>query len=420
MQGRACYSSAQTIPRARPSKWTRPPQSDRADILITRTVAMGDAAEALLVAAAVRDLTVALSLPPGGVKIPRPLVEPLAEYVVTTLKLESVDEFISMGPESAVSCVSSLEDEYPAPYLVALRSWMIASPTAAKSVAASRPRMSRVGFKTMEKVAVDSEDSDGDESVMSSRVAVSRAERDAIKDSKRLGMTPQRITALNTSCYGGLMVGEDEVEGVPYGSDPQTLEFCRKKLKDVVTLPKLLQAKDAAGAKLHLLELTRQYSQEEDCSPEVFCIQGFSTTTEDLFQGDDVGYCKYVQMYMRRFKGRAFPQEHDLFLALKCFRDTSGTASIKSELATLKAKIDKVDKVTSDLAELKSKVNEHKQALNRLENRFNQSSLQVVPGKGGGKGGKGGASIGPCNYCGELGHLQKDCPTKAAAEAPDP
>ena len=106
MQGRACYSSAQTIPRARPSKWTRPPQSDRADILITRTVAMGDAAEALLVAAAVRDITVALSLPRGGVKIPRPLVEPLAEYVVTTLKLESVDKFISLGPESAVSCVS--------------------------------------------------------------------------------------------------------------------------------------------------------------------------------------------------------------------------------------------------------------------------------------------------------------------------
>ena len=30
----------QTIPRARPSKWTRPPQSDRADILITRTPAL--------------------------------------------------------------------------------------------------------------------------------------------------------------------------------------------------------------------------------------------------------------------------------------------------------------------------------------------------------------------------------------------
>ena len=150
MPGRACYSSAQTIPRARPSKWTRPPQSDRADILITRTVAMGDAAEALLVAAAVKDLTVALSLPRGGVKIPRPLVEPLAEYVVTTLKLESVDEFISLGPESAVSCVSSLDDEYLALYLVALRSWMMASPTASKPVAASRPRISRVGFKTME------------------------------------------------------------------------------------------------------------------------------------------------------------------------------------------------------------------------------------------------------------------------------
>ena len=82
----------------------------------------------------------------------------------------------------------------------------------------------------MEKVAVDSEDSDGDESMMSSRVAVSRAECDALKDSKRLGMTPQRITALNTSCYGGLMVGEDEVEGVPYGSDPQTLELAEAAL----------------------------------------------------------------------------------------------------------------------------------------------------------------------------------------------
>ena len=65
----------------------------------------------------------------------------------------------------------------------------MASPTASKPVAASRPRMSRVGFKTMEKVAVDSEDSDGDESVMSSWVPGSRADRDALKDSKRLGMT---------------------------------------------------------------------------------------------------------------------------------------------------------------------------------------------------------------------------------------
>ena len=69
-----------------------------------------------------------------------------------------------------MACVSSLEDEYPAPYLVALRSLMMASPTASKPVAVNPPRMSRVGFKTMEKVAVDSEDSDGDESVMSSLV----------------------------------------------------------------------------------------------------------------------------------------------------------------------------------------------------------------------------------------------------------
>ena len=87
-----------------------------------------------------------------------------------------------------MACVSSLEDEYPAPYLVALRSLMMASPTASKPVAVNPPRMSRVGFKTMEKVAVDSEDSDGDESVMSSRVPGSRAVRDALKDSKRLGV----------------------------------------------------------------------------------------------------------------------------------------------------------------------------------------------------------------------------------------
>ena len=171
-------------------------------------------------------------------------------------------------------------------------------------------------------------------------------------------------------------------------------------------------AKDAAAVRLHLLELVRQYTSEEDCSPEVFCIQGFTTTTDDLFQGDDERYCKYISMYLKRYKGRAFPKEYDLFIAVKCFRSLSAGAGLKTEVAAMKAKIDKADKTALDLVDLKGKLNELKQQVQSLTRRVNNDAPPL------GKGARnGGGKMGSCHYCGEQGHHERDCPKKAAEAA---
>ena len=176
-------------------------------------------------AANIADIVEGLAVPRGGVRVPRPIHLPLATYIVKTLGLESLDEFIAMGAESAAAALSSLDEDYPAPFVTCLRSWIMAPATKEVRSSDIRSRMGRVAFRSMEKAAVDSAESDGDESVMG--VKGSRSERDAAKDSRRLGMPPIRITALSTSVHAGLIVGAAEMEGVPFGSDPGTLEWCR-------------------------------------------------------------------------------------------------------------------------------------------------------------------------------------------------
>ena len=45
---------------------------------------------------------------------------------------------------------------------------------------------------------------------------------------------------------------------------------------------------------------------------QVTIIHNFLTTMEELFAGDDAGYCAYITVVRRRWKGRAFPKAYGL------------------------------------------------------------------------------------------------------------
>ena len=117
-------------------------------------------------AANIADIADGLAVPRGGVRVPRTIHIPLATYIVKTLGLESLDEFIAMGAESAAATLTSLDEDYPAPFVTCLRSWIMAPATKEVRSTDNRSRMGRVALRSMEKAAVDSADSDGDESVM--------------------------------------------------------------------------------------------------------------------------------------------------------------------------------------------------------------------------------------------------------------
>ena len=101
-------------------------------------------------AANIVDIVEGLAVPRGGVRVPRPIHLPLATYIVKTLGLESLDEFIAMGAEGAAATLSALDEDYPAPFVTCLRSWVMAP--AAKEVKSTdcRPRMGRVAFRSLE------------------------------------------------------------------------------------------------------------------------------------------------------------------------------------------------------------------------------------------------------------------------------
>ena len=94
-------------------------------------------------AANIVDIVEGLAVPRGGVRVPRPIHLPLATYIVKTLGLESLDEFIAMGAEGAAATLSALDEDYPAPFVTCLRSWVMAP--AAKDVKSWPHRPSEKG-----------------------------------------------------------------------------------------------------------------------------------------------------------------------------------------------------------------------------------------------------------------------------------
>jgi hypothetical protein len=133
---------------------------------------------------------------------------------------------------------------------------------------------------------------------------------------------------------------------------------------------------------------------------------------EEMFGEDLVGLCKYIEAYLKLYKGRAFPKEVDLRLVVKSLRATGVSAvaadvkTLQSDVRSLKSKMDTVEGKVGNITSIQSKVGRLEEKVGRIRPGGETSS----EGGGGGEGKK-------CGYCQETGHFYRNCPARKADEA---
>ena len=360
------------------------------------------------------DLKDKLSAERNGVVLNRKVVALLAEFAVSTLEVVDDKELLDLGPDGLEAALGEAWDSenVPRAFVASLQEW--AAPLRGKAPTVKSAKVRAPRRKVEEGPLTDG--SDGEESVMGDASSV-KANKDLLSDMKTYGMDRPEITALDFSMHAGSIVAQADIEDVPYGKDVSNTAYSRhlKKL-DFVLLPALLAKGDATGVREHFLGLTRQYN-DEGMTKEVTIIHNFMTTTEELFAGDDAGFCSYIAAVRRRWKGRAFPKAYDPMLVLKTMKSQSGGAKLSSELATVKEDLRK-EKASS--AELKTKVNGLQSTLSRLETRVGRvesSGGNATRLKGAGPPDNPGGK--KCGICGSSKHFKRDCPDNPDNKAED-
>ena len=351
------------------------------------------------------DLYDRLSRKRNGIALNEKVRSLLSAFAVSTLEVVDEAELLDLGEDGLEAALSEAWDSEKVPnaFVRQLQAWAAPvkdSPPPPRKARTTSGRAKKVGL--MEGDFTDG--SDGDESVMGDATSEKSA-RDLAHDMRIYGLCQLAITALDMSLHSGILVPEGDVEGLAYGKESAVTLYSRnlKKL-DYVLLPALLSKGDAAGVREHFLGLTRQFN-DEGMTKQVTIIHNFLTTTEELFAGDDAGYCAYITAVRRRWKGRAFPKAYDPMTVLKTMKSQNNSAVLKTEVAALKARLTKEE---ASVVELKAKNASIQTALSRLETRVGQMSSGKGAGTGaGGKGGKGGKT---CDKCGSPDHFKKDCP----------
>ena len=265
-----------------------------------------------------------------------------------------------------------------------------------KAASAPAPKK-KATFKSKDSDAEDTDDPD-DVSIAGELTSVdSASSKKAVKDAARLGMSADRITALDMSIHCLEHVSVEEVEGIAYGTDSSALaKALRFKKLGKETLPTLLESGDMHRVNDALNELTRDLNGQ-GLTPEVTCVSTFLTTTIAFFEGDSKGFCAYVKACRRKWKGRAFPYEFDTQLVLKSIkRGGDGLAKVK-ELKEELAK--QVKELKDELASVKGELRNVK----RLAEEAKRTG-----------GSPSDASKVTCSYCKEKGHWRSACPKRAA------
>lgn len=351
----------------------------------------------------------------GRSVFPRKLVEPVADFIYHTLEIKNIEEVIDFGSDGMESVINEVCENPPPPLVKSALQWLMSkdepeasssSTTTAKPKPMAAPKKGGKGIA----FAFESEDEEDGGSVMGEpKVVMSSMEE---RDSARLRLSGAQITALYRSCFQGQIVTDDEVEGVPYGSDCTLTDWARKlKKTDIEPLPALLKKRDYGPVKDHFVALIREYN-DNGMTQEVTIITTFITAAEEMFQGDDKALCAYIEAYMKLYKGRSFIKEVDLRLVVKSLRST-GVSQIRQEMKAMTEELKAAKKAVEAVDQLKAAVRTMQISVQTLEQKVKANKPGAPPGPGGGDEGGEGKK---CGYCNETGHFFRNCPKRLADE----
>ena len=239
-------------------------------------------------------------------------------------------------------------------------------------------------------------------------IEVSTIDEDKAKnDIKAQGISGARVLALSMSLEVGVVQSLTKVMHgkLAYGADPRTMEEVRTAKKaGIMTLTKVIEAKDTSALVTHFMSLAREYATRQMIE-ESTLISRFWAETSVHFPGDQV--FPYLVEYLHKvYCGRGLPTVFDLALAWRVTRGDDGAAA---DVAKVKKEM---KAVTEALAEAKREAKESKEAVKALRTANDTltqrvGQLRPAPTKPGeqsaGKGKK-------CFKCGEFGHIAANCP----------
>jgi hypothetical protein len=367
-------------------------------------------------------LLAALKAKRGRLQLPRRMAEAIHDLAFNTLDITNIEELDGYGSDGIEAMIGEIY-EGPAVSMVRNAKDFFATDPAAVVEAASSSSKKTIKAENAKKSGkalkfADSDDDDGSifgDSIVTRSTNRDGAQAELERDMARMRLTEEQITALHRSVFLGQVVTPDEVEGVPYGQDCGHTDWARKVRKsEVEPLPDMLKKKNYGLAKEHLVALIREYNSI-GATQEVTIITTFITMAEEMFGDDMVGLCKYIEAYLKLYKGRGFPKEVDLRLVVKSLRATGVSAvaadvkTLQSDVRSLKSKMETVEGKVGNISSIQNKVG-------RLEDKVNKTRQDGDSSNDGG-GGRDGRVKGSCSYCQEVGHFYRNCPARKADEA---
>ena len=335
-----------------------------------------------------------------GIKLPRVLIGPLANYLHATLKMQDPEEVEEMGASAFLASVTeceAFEDAVPESVGFTVRAWYD----------------NEVGPKIVKKGPPTSTPEDRDDvaapppAKIGARVkARMSAEEEA--DVKAMGLAGSvEVKCLALSSETGQVHAPHEVSDMGWGSDPRLTDIAKQRRKSGMdSLTKHLDDKDADAVLVHFSSLIRDLTNE-GLTQEVSVVRLMEL--QQVFVEDRPGMLIYVKEYMRRYKGRAFPVKFDFAIFAKALSSAKTKGGLSDEQ---KEDIKKIKGMSAKLETLTSKND-------ALRNEMNTLKTKVAGLKPNG-GGAGSGTKPTCHFCGEEGHMSYNCKANPDSSKYDP
>jgi hypothetical protein len=337
----------------------------------------------------------------GGLKFPRRLAVPLAEYLAAQLQPESWDEVKELGASAFGEACKAAAGDLPTFLVTAAVEWFVGTtvvfgavggrgppkrggphtPARSTSYSPYRPPDAPDGLDG----GGEDDDADIDDKILA-------------KDMEAMGLeSKERIQAFDLSAHAGDALGEDKVEDLPYGTPAHMTAYQIEVLRktETATLPKLVDRKDATKIRAHFNKLVKRYQQQGGKRiREITLLTTFVNKTNEAFAGDDEGFCTYIGAYREKYPGRGFPVEFDVHLFVLGMKAVSA-ATVKKEMTS------SLKEVTSELTKVKGELDKTKAAVESLKGQV--KSLRES------KGGGDSSSKVKCYNCQQFGHRASEC-----------
>ena len=211
-------------------------------------------------------------------------------------------------------------------------------------------------------------------------------------DMKKMNLNAGEITALSLSIETGHVHTMTDVLGVSYGDDPKLSSVAKARRKaEMDSLTQLIKDKDATGVIRHFSNLVRDLTASGH-SNQVAVVTAFLMEMQTMFESDRSAMIGYLREYLRKYRGRAFPEKFDFALYAQA---TSGSSGGRGS------------GMSDEQKESLKMVKTLKSQLENLTSKYQSMGDQVKSLRNNREG--GGPADKTCNFCGAKGHFVARC-----------